>query len=189
VDCSRFRRILKSLESARESRVTTTNQAPTPIHTAILCIALASFVLTTSATQAEIASSASFVIQQSTLGTAEQPSSSGSYVITASKAQPATIGSSSSPHYIVQSGFWSFIAQGLVPVVVTVDRGSSPPEVNLQWSGNQDPFQVYQSTDCTGVFFAPATQTSSNQLLDVDTVPGLTCFNVLATAPGPAPPP
>jgi len=138
---------------------------------------------------AEVASSPGFVIQQSTLSIAGEPASSTSFVISASMAQPATIGTSSSPTYLLQSGFWSFVAQGLVPVLLIVDPGSTQATVDLQWSGNQDPFQVYQSTDCGGVFLASPTQISANQLVDVETLPGLTCFNVLSTAPGPAPPP
>lgn len=138
---------------------------------------------------AQVASSSGYVIQQSTLAIAGEPASSASFVLEASPAQPATIGTSASPSFVLQSGFWSFVAQGLVPVLLAVAPGSTQSRVDLTWSGNQDPFQVYQSTDCGAVFLASPTSTSANHLLDVETLPGLTCFNVQATAPGPAPPP
>ena len=87
-------------------------------------------------------------------------------------------------------GFWSFVGSGLVPVLLTVDRnGIVPGNVDLSWSGNNTPYEIFEATDCTNVFSYPFGTTSANNYDDITPPSGLVCYNVLATAPGPAPPP
>ena len=135
------------------------------------------------------ASSASFSIERMTLSAGAEASSSASFVLTPTINQELVVGTSASPGFVIQSGFWSFLGSGLVPVVLSVEPGVAPDEVNLSWSGNNAPYEVFQATDCAAVFGMPLTTTGDNELAGVGTTPaGLTCFNVLATAPGPVPP-
>jgi len=123
-------------------------------------------------------------------GTVE-PSFGSRYRLEASVGQETTIGTSSSPRYILQSGLWGFVGSGLVPVLLSVERNASTPEhVDLSWSGNNAPYDVYQATDCSNVFAAYYDSTGANSYVDI-APPGesLTCFSVLATAPGPVPEP
>ena len=101
------------------------------------------------------------------------------------------MGTSSSNHFVLQAGFWSFLGSGLVPVYLAVDDTIGiPGNVDLSWSGNNSPYSVYQSVDCTDVFSSLLTTTTANQLTNVmPPAATLVCYSVLATAPGPAPPP
>ncbi len=133
--------------------------------------------------------SASYAIQRSSLSAGAEASASTSFVLTPTIGQELVIGTSASPRFVIQSGFWSWIGSGLVPVLLSVDRGIDPEAVDLSWSGTNDPYEVFQATNCDAVFGAPLTTTVANLLDEVGTASGgLTCFNVLATAPGPLPP-
>lgn len=139
-------------------------------------------------------SSAHYVLQQSTIngggGTSVSPSSE-SYRATDSLGQESVIGCSSSFHYVLQSGFWSFVGQGLVPVVLMLHKdGANPALPDLSWSGNNPYYFVYRSTDPAAIFsgllFSQPEQTWT------DSAPPdapLVFYSVLATAPGPIAPP
>jgi hypothetical protein len=78
-----------------------------------------------------------------------------------------------------------------VPVILAVDKNAGTAgNVDLTWSGNNSPYDVYQATDCTNVFGSLFDSSAGNTYNDI-TPPGasLVCYSVLATAPGPAPPP
>lgn len=127
-----------------------------------------------------------YSLTRATLNGGAESSSSASYVLTPTLGQELTIGTSASPRFVLQSGFWSTLGSGLVPVLLAVDTGSVPDAVDLSWSGNNAPYDMYQSVDCSAVFAGSTITTSANALDDVGTAPGgLSCFNVLATAPGP----
>jgi hypothetical protein len=78
-------------------------------------------------------SSASYVLQQSTIDAAGEAGTSTSFALTASLGQELTVGTSSAPPYVLQSGFWSFLGSGLVPVILAVDKNSSNPG-NVDWT-------------------------------------------------------
>jgi hypothetical protein len=136
-------------------------------------------------------SSASYVLKQSTTNGGGETTTSTSYRLTASAGQESTIGTSSSPAYVLQSGFWSYLGSGLVPVILMVHKnGITPGNVDLTWSGNNSPYDIFEATDCTNVYAAYYDMTPSNSYPDITPpVADLTCYSVLATAPGPAPPP
>ena len=67
-------------------------------------------------------SSTNYVLKQHTVSSAGQEASSAGYALGASAGQEATIGTSSSPRFVLQSGFWSFAGSGLVPVILAVDK-------------------------------------------------------------------
>jgi len=136
-------------------------------------------------------SSTNFVLQQSTLNTSGQEQTSASYRLTASLGQELTVGTSSSTHLVLQSGYWSFLGSGLVPVVLTVEKNVvTPANLDLSWSGNNSPYDVFESTNCASIFASPLTTTPNNTLTNITPpVATLVCYSVLATAPGPAPPP
>jgi hypothetical protein len=152
-----------------------------------LLVALCLATLTTPPALAARSSSASYVLQQSAVGGAGAPSDSPSYDLDGTAGQESAVGASSSVHYVVQSGFWSFVGSGLVPVLLTVlQNGVDPEHIDLSWSGNNAPYNVYQATDCTDVTASFFDQTASNFYLDIDPpVADLVCYLVLATAPGP----
>ncbi len=135
-------------------------------------------------------SSTSYVLQQSTAGAAGTTSESASYALVATAGQAAGVGASSSKHYVLQSGFWGFVGSGLVPVYLTVSRNAGDPaHVDLSWSGNNPPYDVYQATDCSDVFGSFFGSALGNAVTDIPApASGLVCYSVLATAPGPVPP-
>ena len=135
-------------------------------------------------------SSAGYVQHQSTANSGGAETSSASYVLNASAGQKAVIGTSSSPAsqmFVLQSGFWSFAGSGVVPVVLMVDRSANMPEnVDLTWSGNNAPYRVYQTTDCSDVFGVLHITETTNGLSDLaPPTASLVCFNVLPSSPGP----
>jgi len=108
-----------------------------------------------------------------------------------SLGQALVVGASSAPHFIVQSGFWGFLGSTVVPVVLAANKvPAQTGAVGLSWSGNNASYDVYRAANCATVFAGVFTSTSSNAYTD-PTAPasGLTCYNVLAYAPGPSPPP
>jgi hypothetical protein len=145
-----------------------------------------------------VASSASFCMQQTTLnggGTTSVSPSGTNFRLTASLGQESVIGVSSSPSYVLQSGFWSYYGSGLVPVLLTVAKDVGPtfyPKLN--WTGNNPNYSIYRlggasSASACSTVFASLYQTVTPQTL-TDNAPlanPLTCYSVLATAPGPVP--
>ena len=108
--------------------------------------------------------------------------------LSASLAQESTVGSSASPHFIVQSGFWSFLGTTMVPVLLSVSHtpGGDHESVDLSWSGNQASYDIYRSTDCAALFSSPLTATSDNDYTDANPPSStLVCYTVLGEAPGP----
>lgn len=132
-------------------------------------------------------SSASYVLQQSTLNTGGDFGTSASYIGAGSLGQEATIGTSSSFHYVAQSGFWGFFGSGLVPVWLFANRNPvNRDNVDLNWTGNNSPYDVYQATGCTNVFGSYFGTTPANAMANIPPpVTTLVCYSVLATAPGP----
>jgi hypothetical protein len=158
-----------------------------PVRLYLAALALASLSAPVAHAQS---SSVSYVLQQSTTNDGGEVSDSAGYRLAASLGQEATIGTSSSVSYVLQSGFWSFVGSGLVPVILMVDKNAGTPgNVDLTWSGNNPPYDIYQATDCTSVFSRLFDTSVTNEYPNI-TPPGddLVCYNVLATAPGPAPP-
>ena len=135
-------------------------------------------------------SSTSYILQQSTVNAGGEPSDSTNYRLDASAAQEVTIGTSSSTTYVLQSGFWGFVGSGLVPVILTVDdNAGTPGNINLSWSGNNSPYDIYEATDCTNIFGTFFDTTPANDYLNIaPPAADLVCYSVLATAPGPPPP-
>ena len=161
--------------------------------------ALAAFAPAAGAVCNGVASSASFCMQQTTLnggGTTSVSPSGTNFRLTASIGQESVIGVSSSPNYVLQSGFWSYYGSGLVPVLLTVDKDVSPTYYpKLNWTGNNPNYSIYRLAGATS---AAACATVFSNLLTTqlpqtytDSAPPaqpLTCYSVLATAPGPTPP-
>ena len=139
-----------------------------------------------------LSESASYCLQQATLNGGGTLSTSASYRLTGSLAQESVIGVSASPNYVLQSGFWSYYGSGLVPVLLTVHKnGSNPANPDLGWTGNNAPYSVYRVASACSTIFSNFL-TSQIPLTYTDTTPpasALVCYNVLATAPGPVPPP
>lgn len=135
--------------------------------------------------------SASFRLEPATIAAAGRPVGSTTYRSDASTGQAITIGASSSPHYVAQSGFWSFVGTGLVPVVLSVNRTpAAPGSVDLVWSGNNAPYDVFRAASCASVYGSVFVSTFDNAYTDASGPAGhLTCYSVLASAPGPVPPP
>ena len=142
--------------------------------------------------RAETAStSPSYRLEPTTFDAAGPRVASSGHVVTGALAQPATVGTSSAPHFVLQSGFFGFIGTGLVPVVLSANRTAGQPQsVDLAWSGNDAPYDLYRSEACATVYASVYATTSNNAYTDAGApASGLTCYSVLATAPGPAPPP
>ena len=99
-------------------------------------------------------------------------------------------GASSSPNFIIESGVWSFLGSTVVPVVLATNKvPAQAGSVDLTWSGNNGPYDVYRTSNCASVFSGVFATTSTNAYADLSSpVNGLTCYNVLAYAPGPVPP-
>lgn len=138
-----------------------------------------------------LSTSPSYRLSAVTMNAAGAPSVSATKASNGSLGQELTVGASSSPHFIIQSGFWSYLGSTVVPVVLHANRDGSPPgAVALTWSGNNTSYDVYRSAACASVFDNVLTMTSNNAYTDT-TAPnaGLICFNVQAIAPGPLPPP
>lgn len=146
-----------------------------------------------------VASSASFCMQQTTLnggGTTSVSPTGTAFRLTASIGQESVIGVSSSPNYVLQSGFWSYYGSGLVPVLLTVAKDVSPtfyPKLN--WTGNNPNYSVYRlggatsSAACSTVFSNLLTTVTPQTYTDAAPLAAaLSCYSVLATAPGPTPP-
>jgi len=135
--------------------------------------------------------SPSYRLQPTTINAGGAPSVAASRSANGSLGQELAVGTSSAPHYIVQSGFWSFLGSGLVPVVLSATKTpGQPASVDLGWSGNNASYDVYRNANCATVFSGVFAATSTNAYTDGSApTSGLTCYNVLALAPGPAPPP
>ena len=133
--------------------------------------------------------SAHFVIQQATVngggggGTSEPD---GAYRMDDSLGQESAIGCSSSFHYVLQSGFWSFLGSGLVPVILMVTKDDGDPSSpELSWTGNNPYYFVYRSTDPSAIF-SNLDHTQPGQTWTDGSPPDapVVFYNILATAPG-----
>jgi hypothetical protein len=127
-------------------------------------------------------SSPSYVLQRSTLDSAGHTAFAPSFKLRFSLGRDATVGVSANDTFILQSGFWSFVGSGPVPVVLAVDRDVSEDlTCDLSWSGNDPPYEIYVAQDCSAVFQSLYATSSDNSLPDVvPSVGGLTCFNVVS---------
>jgi hypothetical protein len=131
-------------------------------------------------------SSSSYILHQSTVDSGGQKIVSGMYRLDASLGQQASIGTSSSPTYVLQSGFWAFVGTGIVPVILTVQVSSTTEgDLDLVWSGNNPPYTVYESADCANIFDWFIGTTTTNGLTVTPLAEDLVCYRVLPTAPGP----
>lgn len=139
--------------------------------------------------------SPSFRLSQSTRngggGTSVSPAGSA-FRLTGSLGQESTIGTSSSVRYVVQSGFWSFVGSGLVPVLLTAEKNpGNPANPDLTWSGNGSYYSVYRDTGCSDLFASGPLATETVKIW-TDVAPptsDLVCYGVLSSAPGPVAPP
>src|SRR5512136_2049024 len=68
--------------------------------------------------------SSSYCLRQATLDAAGQPVATATtrYALNASLGQELVVGCSSSPHYVLQSGFWGRYGSTLVPVLLMVTK-------------------------------------------------------------------
>lgn len=123
--------------------------------------------------------------------------------VASSIGQESAIGTSASglpspPDLILQSGFWSFLGHGLVPVVLSVARSAVAPntQADLSWTGSASPYDVYWATDCGQVFDGLTVSTDQKQVtvgglpVPAENETLLVCFNVLdrgSSGPGPTP--
>lgn len=125
------------------------------------------------------------------MNSAGATSDSSSYQLTSSYAQTLSIDVSSSPTFILQAGFWSYLGSGPVPIVLAVDRAISNAElVDLEWSGNAPPYDIYVADDCAFVLDSLYGSSSDNFLLDVSPPAAtLVCFKVVPSEPEPPRPP
>ena len=75
----------------------------------------------------------------------------------------------------------------MVPILLGVDKNATVPNhVDLIWSGNNPPYDIFQSVDCSDVFSSFFGTTGSNSFENISPPEvRLTCYNVLPTAPGP----
>lgn len=137
------------------------------------------------------ATSAHYRLEPVTINGGGAPATSANKRLIASLGQELTIGASSSPHYIAQSGFWGFLGSTVVPVVLTAVRNPvRAVDVDLSWSGNNASYALYRNTDCASIFANVLVTTANRVYIDTSApLGGLTCYNVLADAPGPIPPP
>jgi len=135
--------------------------------------------------------SENYRLEPATADTGGAELQSAAYRLGSSTGQEVVVGTSSSPHFVLQSGFWGYAGSGLVPVELVVARNAIDPQhVDLIWSGNNPPYDVFQATDCANVFAQYYDTTGGNAYPDVTSpAASLVCYQVLATAPGPAPPP
>jgi hypothetical protein len=131
--------------------------------------------------------SPSYVVHPSAAASGGGLSNSSSFRLDAAAAQPVTVGVSSSPRFVVQSGVFSFLGSGLAPVILSVDHTTGMAgQVDLAWTGSNPPYSIYESTDCANVYGAtPASTTLNEQPGILPTAGSLVCYSVLATAPGP----
>ena len=130
-------------------------------------------------------SSASYVLRQSTVNAAGQVSASARFRLTDSLATASTVEASSAPSFVLQSGFWGFVGSGPVDVVLAVDRNdANEDDIDLSWSGNSPPYDIYVANDCSNVLGSFYSSSSSNSEEGV-TVPSgdLACVNVVPMAP------
>jgi hypothetical protein len=152
-------------------------------------IALGTTLLSTSA--GAQSQSPSYQLRPVTLDAAGGRGVSATKQANQSFGQELVVGTSASPHFVVQSGFWSFLGSTLVPVVLAANKTPAQAgSVDLGWSGNNASYNLYRNTNCASVFSSAFVATSNNTYTDSSApTSGLTCYNVLAFAPGPVPPP
>jgi len=137
------------------------------------------------------ATSANYRLDPVTINGGGSPATSATTRLNASLGQELSVGASSAPHFILQSAYWSFLGSTVVPVVLTANRDAvQSADVNLSWSGNNASYNVHRNVACASVFASVLATTSNNAYNDsAAPIAGLTCYNVIAFAPGPAPPP
>ena len=134
-------------------------------------------------------SSAHYVLQQATFntggGTSVSPAGTA-HRMSDSLGQESVSGCSSSFHYVLQSGFWSFVGSGLVPVVLMLAKDAGDPECpDLSWTGNNQYYFVYRSTSAADTFWNLDHSQPGRTWTDGSPPEGLVViYNVLATAPG-----
>ncbi len=136
--------------------------------------------------------SANYRLKQMTLNSGGAVSQSAGFRLEFSQGQETTIGTSASTGYIVQAGFWGAFGSGLIPVILYLDKDTVVREnAALLWSGNNPPYDVFRSSNCTNVTNTPPLTTVSGNSYAETSSPmvDLLCYRVFATAPGPAPPP
>jgi len=132
-------------------------------------------------------SSPSYVLQRSMLDSAGQTAISPGFKLKFSLGRDAAVGVSANQTFILQSGFWSFVGSGPVPIVLAVARNVSDESTcDLNWSGNDPPYEIYLARDCAAVFGSLYATSSDNSLSDVaPAAGGLSCFNVVSVTSPP----
>ncbi len=161
---------------------------------ALAALCMCALGLSAFAQASPVSSSTHYVLQQSTMncgGTTSVSPSTTNYSASDSLGQESVIGCSSSFDYVLQSGFWCFVGQGLVPVVLTVTKNAGNPAYpDLNWTGNNPYYYIYRSTDASAIFSGLLLSQPGQNWTDA-APPGapLIFYNILATAPGPVAPP
>ena len=94
-------------------------------------------------------------------------------------------------NYVLQSGFWCFLGQGLVPVVLTVTKNAgTPAHPDLNWTGNNPYYYIYRSMSASTIFSGLLLSQPGQSWTDASPPDApLIFYNILATAPGPIAPP
>src|SRR6185503_16852987 len=126
--------------------VRATSVAGPGIRTAVLAmLAVAALPVRVDALEPAAASeSPSYRLSPVAIDAAGAPAGGPTHRLSASLAQESTVGSSASPHFVVQSGFWSFLGTTMVPVLLSVSHTPGDSEsVDLSWSGNQASYDIY----------------------------------------------
>ncbi|MGH9870400.1 MAG: cohesin domain-containing protein [Candidatus Polarisedimenticolia bacterium] len=97
-----------------------------------------------------------------------------------SMGQESVVEASAAFGHVVQSGFWSFAGTGVVPVVLSVGA------TVLSWSGNDPPYSIYRSGDCSDVGSSLLTVTPASSFSDPAVpAPGqVFCYQVEPAPPG-----
>ncbi len=157
--------------------------------TIVLTIATLAIALAVAPVHAQ-SQSQSFVLRPAVIDSAGGPSVSAGHRLDGSLGQGAVVGSSASPHFIVQSGYWGIFGSTVTPVVLAANKTPSMEgAVDLSWSGNNASYDLYRAAGCATVFAGTFATSSNNAYTDASPPASpLTCYNVLAVAPGPVPP-
>ena len=130
--------------------------------------------------------SASYNLQPLTVSNGGAESSSTSYAMHDTAGQEATVGTSASFGFIVESGFWAFQGARLQPIFLSVEKDPVvPSNPHLLWTGSDTPFVVHRSVDCATLSLSPHTAQGGNSWTDPSPpLATLVCYSVVATAPG-----
>lgn len=121
-----------------------------------------------------------YLLSMKSVNTGGGDAASASYRARGSLGQESVVDASAAFGYVVQSGFWSFAGTGQVPVVLTVGASA------MSWSGNDPPYSVYRSGNCSDVGSSLLAVTPSSSYSDpLEPAAGqVFCYQVEPAPPG-----